>query len=93
MDPLEIQVLDRLTFAEEYRNLFQELGIPGNVLADVLRGLIRKKMVYPVREGAGTEMQRRSFIYDTDDLHAYRYMISGKGMKMLYSAKEMNKNT
>lgn len=87
-DPLETQILEKLTYLEEFGMLKTEVDAPEKILADVLKGLIQKRLVYPVEEGSA---QKRGFIYDSDNLHAYRYIISGKGMGFLQSEKNKNR--
>lgn len=89
-DPLETQILEKLTFLEEFGMLKTEVNAPEKILADVLKGLIQKRLVYPVEEGSA---QKRGFIYDSDNLYAYRYIISGKGMSFLQTEKIKNRNT
>lgn len=80
IDEIEYEVLNCLYFVEPFDKILEEVHHPAPVVGDVLKGLIRKKMVIAMRwdEPAGDYV--RSFIYDTDNLHAYSYLATKEGL-------------
>ncbi|RYD71791.1 MAG: hypothetical protein EOP53_23055 [Sphingobacteriales bacterium] len=77
---LEYDVLNVLYFVEPFEKILEEVDAPANIIADVLKFLIDQKMVVAMKLDEETDIYVRSFIYDTDNMHAYRYLATKEGL-------------
>jgi hypothetical protein len=77
---LEYDILKVLYFVEPFEKILEEVDSPANVVADSLKYLIDQKLVVPMRWDEDSQNYLRSFIYDTDDMNAYRYLATKEGL-------------
>jgi hypothetical protein len=77
---LEYDILNVLYFVEPFEKILDEVEAPANIVADGLKFLIDQKLVVPMRWDEETQNYVRSFIYDTDNMHAYRYLATKEGL-------------
>jgi hypothetical protein len=77
---LEFDILNVLYFVEPFEKILEEVDSPANVVADSLKFLIDQKLVVPMRWDDESQNYLRSFIYDTDDMNAYRYLATKEGL-------------
>lgn len=77
---LEYDVLNVLYFVEPFERILEEVDAPANIVADVLKFLIDQKLVVAMKLDEENDMYVRSFIYDTDNMHAYRYLATKAGL-------------
>lgn len=77
---LEYDILNVLYFVEPFEKILEEVSEAPNVVADSLKFLIDQKLVVPMRWDEESQNYLRSFIYDTDDMHAYRYLATKEGL-------------
>ncbi len=80
IDPLEMDVLNCLYFVEPFETILEETGLSPAIAGDVLKILISKKWVTPMKFDEKEQEYIRSFIYDTDRMHDYRYMATKEGL-------------
>lgn len=80
IDPLEMDVLNCLYFVEPFEVIVEETGLTPAIAGDVLKKLIAKKWVTPMKFDEGEQEYIRSFIYDSDHMSDYRYMATKEGL-------------
>jgi hypothetical protein len=80
LDDVEYEILNCLYFVEPFEKLLEELNFPSNIIADVLKTLIQKKLVVAMKWDEQTQDYKRSFIYDSDNMHAYSYLATKEGL-------------
>ncbi len=80
IDPLEMDVLNCLYFVEPFETILEETGLSPAIAGDVLKILISKKWVTPMKFDETEQEYIRSFIYDTDHMNDYRYMATKEGL-------------
>lgn len=80
LSDIEYDILDAVYFVEPFGNILAECPYPANVVADVLKQLIAKKFVVAMRYDEQSGEYLRSFIYDTDNMHAYSYLATKEGL-------------
>lgn len=86
MDELEIAVLELLLFPEHFNNIVAEckVKVSRHVIGDALKTLLHDKYVSPLRLDKNGKYER-SIGYDSDDMEAFYYQITAKGIDMLNS--------
>lgn len=77
---IEYDILNAIYFVEPFENILAECKAPANIVADVLKQLIHKKYVVAMRFDEETQEYVRSFIYDSDNMHAYSYLATKEGL-------------
>ena len=77
---IEFEVLNTLYFAEPFEHILEECSEKPAVVADVLKQLIHKKFVAPMRWDEEKGDYVHSFMYDSDDMHAYHYVATRAGL-------------
>jgi hypothetical protein len=80
LDDVEYEILNCLYFVEPFEKLLEELSFPSNIIADVLKTLIQKKLVVAMKWDEQSQDYKRSFIYDSDNMHAYSYLATKEGL-------------
>jgi len=80
LSEIEFQILDAVYFVEPFANIVAECDAPEKIVADVLKQLIHKKYVVAMRFDEKENEYVRSFIYDTDNMHAYAYLATKEGL-------------
>jgi hypothetical protein len=80
IEPIEEQILNKLTFAESLESLFEEIDQPNHIISDVLKQLIRKRLVATVKD---KESKKTQIYYDSDHMDSFAYIITASGLNML----------
>ena len=80
LSELEYEVLGALYFVEPFVHILEECNAPEPVVADVLKSLIQRKWVTPMKFDEQQQEYVRSFIYDTDNMRAYHYLATKEGL-------------
>ncbi|MCZ2140980.1 MAG: hypothetical protein LC096_06260 [Bacteroidia bacterium] len=80
LSDIEYEILDAIYFVEPFDKILSECNAPANIVADVLKQLIHKKYVVAMRFDEVEQEYVRSFIYDTDNMHAYAYLATKEGL-------------
>lgn len=80
IDDIEFDILNCLYFVEPFEKILEEVHQPPAIVSDVLKTLIRKKMVVAMRWDEEKGDYERSFIYDGDNLNAYSYLATREGL-------------
>ncbi|OYU95565.1 MAG: hypothetical protein CFE21_10505 [Bacteroidetes bacterium B1(2017)] len=80
LDDFEYDVLNCLYFVESFDKIMEEVPHPANIVADVLKTLIHKKLVVAMKWNEEKQDYTRSFIYDSDNMHAYAYLATKEGL-------------
>ncbi len=78
---VEYDILNAVYFVESFDKIIEDVKYPVNILADSLKFLIRKKLVSPMRWDEKRSEFVRSFMYDSDNMRAYRYIITREGLE------------
>lgn len=80
LNDIEYDILNAVYFVEPFENILAECKHPANIVADVLKQLIQKKYIVPMRFDEATQEYVRSFIYDSDNMYAYSYLATKDGL-------------
>ena len=78
---IEYDILNAVYFVESFDKIIEDVKYPVNILADSLKFLIRKKFVSPMKWDEKRNEFVRSFMYDSDNMRAYRYIITREGLE------------
>jgi len=78
---IEYDILNTVYFVETYDKILEEVNYPANIVADSVKFLIRMKYISPMRLDPKTKDYVRSFMYDSDNMRAYRYIITREGLE------------
>jgi len=78
---VEYDILNTVYFVETYDKILEEVEFPANIVADSLKFLIRAKLVSPMKLDPKRKDYVRSFMYDRDNMRAYRYIITREGLE------------
>lgn len=82
---IEYDVLNALYFVEPFDTILAECPYPEAIVKDVLRQLITRKYVAPMRFDEDKQEYFRSFMYDGDDMRAYAYLATKEGLMAHHS--------
>jgi hypothetical protein len=82
---LERKILSSLLFAEEFDSVMEEVKESEFLVADVLKQLIQQKLVTPMKLNEKNGDYEPSFMYDSDNMRAYRYRVTAEGLKFIGS--------
>lgn len=84
MDELEIAVLELLLFPEHFNNIVAEckVKVGRHAIGDALKTLLHDKYVSPLRLVEDGKFER-SIGYDSDNMEAFHYQITAKGIDTL----------
>jgi hypothetical protein len=77
---VEFEILNVIYFVEPFDKIVEEVNIPENILADALKFLIDHKLAVAMRWDEHKHDYTRSFIYDTDNMRAYAYLVTKDGL-------------
>ncbi|MCB9233800.1 MAG: hypothetical protein H6581_19240 [Bacteroidia bacterium] len=80
LNDLQFKILDSLYFVEPFDNILAEAGERESYVADELKTLIDKGMVQVMEFDAKAGDFVKSIFYDTDDMRAYHYLATTKGL-------------
>lgn len=86
LNELEYEVLGALYFVEPFNHILAECKATEPVVADVLKSLIQRKWVTPMKFDEQQQEYVRSFIYDSDNMRAFHYLITKDGL-MAHNSK------
>lgn len=81
LTPIEYDILNAVYFVEPFKHIVEECNEKPAIVADVLKILIHKKYIVPMRWDEEKTDYVRSFIYDTDDMNQYHYLATKEGLK------------
>lgn len=80
---IEKKILTSLLFVESFDTILEEARESEFLVADVLKDLIKNKYVTPMELNEDTNEYQPTFMYDSDNMRAYRYQMTAKGLKFL----------
>lgn len=80
LSDIEYDILNAVYFVEPFENILKECNEKEPVIADVLKQLIHKKYIVPMKWDEEKSEYIRSFIYDSDDMRAYNYLATKEGL-------------
>ena len=80
---LEKKILGSLLFTESFDAIVEEARENKYLVADILKDLIKNKYVSPMVFNEEKGEYQTSFMYDSDNMHAYHYQMTAKGLKFL----------
>jgi hypothetical protein len=80
LNPLQRQILRSLIFPEPFDTLLEEVKGSEPVIGAELKHLITKGLVQPMEADAKGGF-KPSIYYDTDNMRAFHYQITAKGLK------------
>ena len=80
LSAIEYDILGALYFVEPFDNIVKEVNAPENIITDCLRGLIQHKLVTAMKFDPEQSEYVRSFIYDSDNMRAYHYLVTKEGL-------------
>jgi hypothetical protein len=82
LNPIQRQILRSLTFPEPFDTLVEEVKGTQPVIGAELKYLIAKGLVTVIdRDDRGRD--KPSIFYDSDNMRAFRYQISAKGLRQM----------
>ena len=81
INDIQKSILNSLTFVEPFDTLVEEVHEPEPVIVDELRQLIDKRCVQVMEKFEGKI--RKSFYYDSDNMRAFQYQATSKGLEQL----------
>jgi len=80
LSDIEYDVLNAIYFVESFNTILEECKYPQNVVADVLKQLIAKKFVTSMQFDEEKQEFKKTFYYDSDNMHAYHYLATKEGL-------------
>jgi hypothetical protein len=80
LSDVEFDILNSLYFVEPFEKILEEVDFPTNIIAATLKQLIAIKYVTAMKWDEKTNDYVRSFIFDSDDMYAYRYLATKEGL-------------
>ena len=82
LNELQYAILDALYFVEPYENILADVDAPENIVGAELRQMLQWGWVQAMSFDEASQDYVPSAIWDVDDLRAYRYLASRKGLLM-----------
>jgi hypothetical protein len=82
LNAIQQNILRSLTFPEPFETLLEEVAATPPVIGAELKSLIAKGWVQVMHAGADGRF-KPSFYYDSDNMRAFHYQASSKGLEML----------
>ena len=80
IDEIAYEILNCIYFVEPFEKIIEEVDYPANIVADVLKSLIQRKLVVAMCWNEELQEYKRSFIYDSDNMNAYSYLATKEGL-------------
>ncbi|HHG84630.1 MAG TPA: hypothetical protein ENJ82_07765 [Bacteroidetes bacterium] len=80
LNKIQHQILNCLTFVEPFETLVEEVAEREPVIIAELRDLIDLRYVQVMYKPDGSNAYQKSFYYDADDMRAFGYQATSKGM-------------
>lgn len=85
---VEYDILDILFFVEPWDKILEEVDSPANIVKDGLRFLIEHKFVTAMTWDEEHNDYKKSNFYDADNMSAYYYLATRKGLLAFYVKNE-----
>ncbi len=79
LNEIQKKIIGCLLFTEPFEHILEETKGKANIIADELKQLIDARMVQ-VMEDNGNGGYKKTFFYDTDNMHAFSYLATEKGI-------------
>ena len=91
MDKVSISVLELLLFPEHFNDIVEECRsrTTRHIVGDVLKTLLHDGLVSPLLKKQNGEYER-SIGYDSDDMEAFYYQITAKGIDVLNAQNKVD---
>lgn len=80
LSEIDFDILNVLYFVEPFSKILEEVDAPPKIVGDCLKHLIAKKYVVAMRFDEQKQDYVKSFMFDSDDLHAYSYLATKDGL-------------
>jgi len=80
LSDIEFDVLNSVYFVESFEHIVEECNESAPIIGDVLKQLIHKKFIVPMKWDDEKSEYVRSFIYDSDNMNAYHYLATREGL-------------
>ncbi|MCX6351652.1 MAG: hypothetical protein NTX03_07310 [Bacteroidetes bacterium] len=80
LDDVAMDILSAVYFVEPFDKILEDVNHPAKVVADSLKFLIMHRYITAMKLNEGEDVYVRSFIYDADDMRAYNYVATRKGL-------------
>lgn len=80
---LERKILSSLLFAEEFSSVVEEVKESEYLVSDILKSLIHQKLVTPMKLNEENGDYEPTYMYDSDNMRAYRYRVTAEGLKFI----------
>ncbi len=80
---LEKKVLASLLFTESFDTIVEEAKESEYFVGDALKWLIKSKYVSPMELNEEKGDYQATYMYDSDNMRAYRYQMTAKGLTFL----------
>lgn len=77
----EQEVLNAVYFTETYAHIKEETNLPAGILNDCIRNLLALKYISAMIWNEEQSDYKRSFIYDSDRLESYSFVITRLGLQ------------
>jgi len=77
---VEYDILNAVYFVETFDKILEDVNFPEKIVGDSLKFLITHKMVSAMKWDDKKGAHVRSFIYDSDNMRAYSYIITREGL-------------
>lgn len=80
LSDIEYDILNAIYFVEPFENILAECRAPEQIVADVLKQLIARKLVTPMQFDSDKQEFIKTFFYDSDNMRAYHYLATKEGL-------------
>ena len=80
LNDVQFRILDALYFVESFDNILEDAGGPEAVIADELKMLIDQGLVQVMEFDEKIKDFVKSIFYDTDNMRAFHYLATRKGL-------------
>ncbi len=80
LSDIEFDILNAIYFVEPFAHILEECKEKPAIVSDVLKKLIDRKMVVPMQWDENKAEYIRSYMYDSDNMHAYYYLATKDGL-------------
>jgi len=77
---VEYDILNAVYFVEPFDKIIEEVDFPEKIVGDSLKFLITHKLVAAMKWDEKKGTHARSFIYDSDNMRSYSYIITREGL-------------
>lgn len=78
LNDIQMQIINSLVFAEPFETLTEEVQATEPVIAAELKALIDKRYVQVLEDRSGA--LHKSFYYDSDNMRAFHYQATSRGL-------------